>query len=68
MMRILQVQSSSSRSGLTYTYTDGSVQDCSISSVLAIDILQSCTKPQISSTKSSVVATYKYRVFQLLEI
>ena len=26
-------------------YIDGSVQDCSISSVLAMDILQSCTEP-----------------------
>ena len=26
-------------------YIDGLVQDCSISSVLALEILQSCTKP-----------------------
>ena len=28
-------------------YLDGLVQDCSISSVLAMEILQSCTKPPI---------------------
>ena len=26
-------------------YTDGLVQDCNISSALAVKILQSCTKP-----------------------
>ena len=30
-------------------HIDGSVQDCSISSVLAMEILQSCTKPLTSS-------------------
>ena len=29
------------------SYFDGVVQDCSISSVLAMEILQSCTKPSI---------------------
>ena len=29
-------------------YIDGLVQDCSISSALALEILQSCTKPSIS--------------------
>ena len=29
------------------TYIDGFVQDCSISSALAMEILQSCTKPLI---------------------
>ena len=28
-------------------YVDGFVQDCSISSVLAMEILQFCTKPSI---------------------
>ena len=28
-----------------YTYIEGLVQDCSIFSVLAMEILQSCTKP-----------------------
>ena len=31
------------------TYIDGLVQDCSISSALAMEILQSCTKPSILS-------------------
>ena len=30
-----------------YIYIDGLVQDCNISSVLAMEILQSCTKPSI---------------------
>ena len=30
-------------------YIDSLVQDCSISSALAMEILQSCTKPQIYS-------------------
>ena len=30
-------------------YIDGSVQDCRISGALAMEILQSCTKPSISS-------------------
>ena len=29
-------------------YIDGSVQDCSNSSALAMELLQSCTKPSIS--------------------
>ena len=32
-----------------YNRTDGFVQDCSISSVLTMEILQSCTKPSIYS-------------------
>ena len=34
---------------IDYRYVDGLVQDCSISSALALEILQSCTKPSISS-------------------
>ena len=30
-----------------YMYIDNSVQDCSISSALAMEILQSCAKPSI---------------------
>ena len=33
-----------------YMYIDGLVQDCSISSVLAMKILQSCTKSSMSVT------------------
>ena len=33
-----------------YHHLDGSVQDCSISIANALEILQSCTKPSISST------------------
>ena len=33
---------------LARVYIDGSVQDCSIFSALAMEILQSCTKPSIS--------------------
>ena len=32
-----------------YHHIDGLVQDCSKSSVLAMDLLQSCTKPLISN-------------------
>ena len=32
---------------LAALYIDGLVQDCSISSVFALEILQSCTKPSI---------------------
>ena len=31
-------------------YIDGSVQDCSNSSVLAMELLQSCTKPLLYTT------------------
>ena len=31
----------------TSSYSDGLVQDCSNSSVLAMELLQSCTKPLI---------------------
>ena len=34
---------------IKYFYTDGLVQDCSNSSAIAIELLQSCTKPSISS-------------------
>ena len=49
---------------------DGLVQGCSISSVLAIEILQSCTKP---SMRSDTTTAYKYfhhdlkRLFYLSE-
>ena len=34
-------------SGLLGVYIDGLVQDCSNSSALAMELLQSCTKPSI---------------------
>ena len=34
---------------------DGLVQDCSISNALALEILQSCTKPSISSDLSLTI-------------
>ena len=34
---------------LTALYFDGLVQDCSNSNVLAVELLQSCTEPWISS-------------------
>ena len=37
--------------GVRYAYIDGSVQDCSLSIVNTLEILQSCTKPSISSSK-----------------
>ena len=36
-----------SQSDVIHHYFDGLVQDCSISSALAMEILQSCTKPSI---------------------
>ena len=37
-----------------FLYIDGLVQDCSISSALAMEILQSCTKASISFTQLTV--------------
>ena len=37
----------------THAYINGLVQDCSISSALAMELLQSCTKPSIYITGSS---------------
>ena len=34
---------------INYAYFDGLMQDCSISSALTMEILQSCTKPSICS-------------------
>ena len=34
-------------------YIDGLVQDCSNSSVLAMELLQSCTKPSIQNQQLS---------------
>ena len=39
---------------LGYAYFDGLVQDCKISSALAMELLQSCTKPSISSAKITI--------------
>ena len=36
-----------------YNHIDGTVQDCSISIANAMEILQSCTKPSISSAKET---------------
>ena len=41
----VQTRQTSSQMGMAYF--DGLVQDCSISSALAMEILQSCTKPSI---------------------
>ena len=38
-------------------HIDGLVQNCNISSVLAMEILQSCTKPSISNFEVSIVPT-----------
>ena len=40
-------------------YIDGIVQDCSNSSALAMEILQSCTKPLISCTGSTCILIMK---------
>ena len=44
---------------LAYPYTNGLVQDCSNSRALAMELLQSCTKPSIQSgaiiTRSNIV-------------
>ena len=34
-------------------YVDGLVQDCRISSVLAMEIVQSCTKPSMCTTSKN---------------
>ena len=39
-------------------YFDGFVQDCSISIVNALEILQSCTKPSICFAPNSVIGVY----------
>ena len=38
----------------TILHVDGLVQDCSIPSVLAMEILQSCIKPSISTATTKV--------------
>ena len=42
---------------LVITYIDGLVQDCSISSALAMEILQSCTEPSIYTMRESTRST-----------
>ena len=37
-------------------HIDGLVEDCSISSALAVEILQSCTKPSIYSSVNMVLS------------
>ena len=37
---------------VTSNHIDGSVQDCSSSTVLAMELLQSCTKPSISTNSN----------------
>ena len=39
-------------------YVDGLVQDCSNSSALALELLQSCTKPSMYSLCNSLCVTY----------
>ena len=41
-------------------YIHGLVQDCSISSVLALEILQSCTKPSIYSTSLEISIWFNF--------
>ena len=44
-------------------YIDGLVQDCSISSALAMDILQSCTKPSIYRLCIIILRTWITPIF-----
>ena len=54
-----------------HMYIDGLVQDCSNSSALAVELLQSCTKPSIyvfihsKEKKNNVIWTYTTILFSM---
>ena len=46
-----------------HTYIDGLVQDCSNSSALAMELLQSCTKPSIYASVNEAITGWDHVLF-----